>query len=102
MTLEGLPDYSVNLRRLFAWHGLSNRQVAELLGTTEKSVGQWTLGQREPSSRYLRAIAEYFAVAAVRLFGNPEAFGQDISSITRWRAVAESSAEFRRRRIRTL
>jgi transcriptional regulator with XRE-family HTH domain len=100
MTLEGLPDYSVNLRRLFAWHGLSNRQVAELLGTTEKSVGQWTLGQREPSSRYLRAIAEYFAVDAVRLFGAPEVFGQDIASVIRWRAVAENAAEFRRKRMR--
>jgi transcriptional regulator with XRE-family HTH domain len=100
VTLDGLPAYSVNLRRLLAWHGLTNKQAAELLGTTEKTIGSWTNGRSEPSGRLLREIAEYFAVDAVRLFGDPEVFGEDISSVTRWRAVAENAAEYRRKRIR--
>jgi len=98
---EQLPDYAINLRRLFAWHLHSNKDVAELLGTTEHTVGHWTNGRHEPSGKYLRAIAENYAVDAVRLFGDPIVFGDDISSHMRWRELAEN-AEQRRAQLRVV
>jgi transcriptional regulator with XRE-family HTH domain len=102
VSLEGLPDFAVNLRRLFAWHGLSNRQVSELLGATEHTVGGWLKGTREPSTKYLLLIGELFAVDPKRVFGDPEEFGQDIASVIRMRGVAEAMPEWRRRGFRSV
>jgi hypothetical protein len=102
VTFDELPDYAVNLRRLFAWHGLSNREVAQLLGATEHTVGGWLKGTREPGTKYLRLIGELFAVNPTRVFGDPEEFGQDIASVTRWRGVAEAMPEWRRRGLRSV
>jgi hypothetical protein len=102
VTFDELPDYAVNLRRLFAWHGLSNRQASELLGATEHTVGGWLKGTREPSTKYLLLIGELFAVDPKRVFGDPEAFGQDIASPMRWRGVAEAMPEWRRRGFRSI
>ena len=99
---ESQRDYAVNLRRLFAWHDMSNREVARLLGATEKTVGDWLKGRREPSSKYLLQIGQLFAVDPRRVFGDPEAFGQDIASVTRMRAVAEEMPEWRRRGFRAV
>lgn len=98
---EQLPAYAINLRRLFAWHLQSNKDVAEILGTTEHTVGHWTNGKHEPSGRFLRRIGETYAIDPVRLFGDPMAFGEDIASHLRWREMAEN-AELRRGRLRAV
>jgi hypothetical protein len=81
---DGLPDYAVNLRRLFAWHLQGNKDVAELLGAAEHSVSGWVTGKREPGGKYLRAIGELYDVNPVRMLGDPDAFGADVADPERY------------------
>jgi transcriptional regulator with XRE-family HTH domain len=97
--MKGLPDYAINLRRLFAWHLLSSQEVAQLLGAAEASVSGWITGKREPSGKYLKAIGDLFEVNPSKLFGDTDAFGESIATPDRTKAAEETIARRRRSRL---
>jgi transcriptional regulator with XRE-family HTH domain len=74
-----LSPVQVNLQRLFRWHGLNNANVAQLLGSTPHTVGDWLGGKREPGAEYLILVAELFAINPRDLHGDPREFGGVIS-----------------------
>ena len=84
-----IPEYAVNLRRLFAWHLQTNRDVAVLLGASEHSVSGWVTGKREPGTRFLKAIGELYGVDAIKMLRDPEAFGLDIADPERYHRAEE-------------
>ena len=94
--MKGLPDYAINLRRLFAWHLLSSQEAAQLLGAAEASVSGWITGRREPSAKYLKAIGELFDVNPSKLFGDTAAFGISIATPDRTKAAEENITRKRR------
>jgi transcriptional regulator with XRE-family HTH domain len=100
--MTALPDYAVNLRRLFAWHLQTNKDVAELLGAAEHSVSGWTRGTREPGAKYLRAIGDLYEVNPSKLFGDPDVFGSEIANPKRCEHAAQNIATARRARLRGL
>lgn len=100
--MKGLPDYAVNLRRLFAWHLLSNQDVARLLGATEASVSGWTTGKREPGAKYLKLLGDVFEVNISKIFGDPAVFGDSISNPRRVETAEENIAHARRARLESV
>jgi hypothetical protein len=100
--MSALPDYAMNLRRLFAWHLQSNKEVAELLGAAEHSVSGWTRGVREPGGKYLRAIGDMYEVNPSKLFGDPDVFGQEVADPKRRERADENIARARRDRLRAV
>lgn len=73
----------VNLQRLFRWHGLSNANVAALLGSTANTVGAWLGGGREPGASYVLLIGRLFGVDPRALYDAPVSFGQRIAEPSR-------------------
>jgi transcriptional regulator with XRE-family HTH domain len=52
----------VTLKELRDQSGLTQRELAYLLGVTEKAVQRWENGTRSPSRRHQKALAKRFGV----------------------------------------
>ena len=57
-------EFSQRLRELRQDKGLSMKQLAKELGTTDAAVSNWENGINEPKISYLKSIAVYFNVTA--------------------------------------
>lgn len=62
-------EFSQRLRELRQEKGLSMKQLAKELGTTDAAVSNWENGINEPKISYLKSIAVYFDVTADYLIG---------------------------------
>lgn len=62
-------EFSQRLRELRQDKGLSMKQLAKELGTTDVAVSNWENGINEPKISYLKSIAVYFNVTADYLIG---------------------------------
>ena len=62
-------EFSQRLRELRQDKGLSMKQLAKELGTTDAAVSNWENGITEPKISYLKSIAVYFNVTADYLIG---------------------------------
>lgn len=62
-------EFSQRLRELRQEKGLSMKQLAKELGTTDAAVSNWENGINEPKISYLKSIAVYFNVTADYLIG---------------------------------
>ena len=62
-------EFSQRLRELRQDKGLSMKQLAKELGTTDAAVSNWENGINEPKISYLKSIAVYFNVSADYLIG---------------------------------
>ena len=61
-----------NLKGLRKMVGLSQAQLAEKLGTTQKTVSHWETGYTEPSIAQLIDLANIFKVTLDDLVGRDE------------------------------
>lgn len=64
-----MVEFSQRLRELRQDKGLSMKQLAKELGTTDAAVSNWENGINEPKISYLKSIAVYFNVTADYLIG---------------------------------
>ncbi len=62
-------EFSQRLRELRQDKGLSMKQLAKELGTTDAAISNWENGINEPKISYLKSIAVYFNVTADYLIG---------------------------------
>lgn len=62
-------EFSQRLRELRQEKGLSMKQLAKELGTTDAAISNWENGINEPKISYLKSIAVYFNVTADYLIG---------------------------------
>ena len=67
-----MTAFSQRLRDLRTEKGLTQKQLAEILGTTDDSIYSWERGRSQPSFETLRDIARYFSVSADYLIGIEE------------------------------
>lgn len=51
-----------NIKRLREAHGMTQAQIAEIAGVTDKAVSTWENGVKEPRMGAIRRIAAYFGV----------------------------------------
>lgn len=65
-------SYAQKLRDLRTDHGLSQAQIAEILGTTKNQVGKYERGEQEMPIKHLIALCGYYGVSADYVLGLPE------------------------------
>lgn len=61
--------FAQRLRELRQEKGLSMKQLAKALDTTDAAISNWENEINEPKISYLKAIAQYFGVSADYLLG---------------------------------
>ncbi len=64
--------FSARLRELRAERGLSQKEVAEALQTTQRKISYWEMGQTEPDLASLWRLSEYFGVSIDFLIGKSD------------------------------
>lgn len=71
-----------NLKKLRTQNGLTQEQLAEVLGVSPQAVSRWELGSTYPDITLLPIIADYFDVTTDELFGmNGEKIQKEIDEI---------------------
>lgn len=61
--------FATRLRELRIEKGLSMKQLAKALNTTDAAISNWENGINEPKISYLKSIALYFGVTSDYLLG---------------------------------
>lgn len=64
--------FATRLRELRIEKGLSMKQLAKALDTTDAAISNWENCVNEPKISYLKSIAMYFGVSADYLLGLEE------------------------------
>ena len=55
-------NFPQKLKELRIENGLTQKQLADVLETTDDSIYSWERGRSQPSLEMLRSIADYFEV----------------------------------------
>ncbi|MCM1439083.1 MAG: helix-turn-helix domain-containing protein [Roseburia sp.] len=63
---------SERLKELRKGSNLSQKQLAEILHTTNSSICDWECGRAEPNLSFVVQIADYFGVSCDYLLGKTE------------------------------
>lgn len=64
-----MEKFQERLRELRIEKGLKQRQLAEILQTTDDSIFSWEKGRSQPSIEFICKICAYFEVTADYLLG---------------------------------
>jgi len=83
---------SENIKNMRKEHGLTQEQLAEVLGVTAASVSKWETGQTQPDLVLLAELAEYFAVSVDALMGH-RIPADRIAELTQQMKALEQSGE---------
>lgn len=60
------------ISRLRTEKGLSQRDLADLLGVSNGAIGMWETGKRQPDLDTVKKIASFFGISIDYLMGNPQ------------------------------
>jgi len=71
--------FGENLVRLRKRKGVSQEQLAEVLGITRQTISKWELNQSTPDLQYTVQISEYFNVSLDYLIKGEETIVTDVS-----------------------
>ena len=61
--------FAENLKLLRKWKNIGQKELAEILQISAKTVSHWETGYTEPSIAQLIAIADYFDLSIDELVG---------------------------------
>lgn len=64
-----MPNFNIRLRELRNIKGLSQQQLADIVGMSKSSINMYERGDREPGLELLEAFADYFNVDMDYLMG---------------------------------
>lgn len=64
--------FSINLKKLRAEKGLSQQELAEIIGMSKSSINMYERGEREPGIETIQRLAHFFNVSVDRLFYDME------------------------------
>lgn len=56
-------------------HDMSQRDLAEQIGCSQKSIDYWEKGEAEPSAKFICALADRFSCSTDYLLGREDDFG---------------------------
>ena len=65
-----MPDFSERLKKLRKSKNLTQKQLGENIGTSERGIQNYELGTRKPTYDILISLAKYFNVPLDYLVGN--------------------------------
>lgn len=63
------------LKELRIENGLTQSQFAEAIGTSQKNISRWELGETEPSAYYIKKIAEFYKITTDYILGVEDGSG---------------------------
>ena len=63
------------LKDLRTESGLTQLQFAQAIGTSQKNISRWELGETEPSAYYLKKIAEFYQITTDYILGVEDDLG---------------------------
>ena len=69
-----------NLQMYRERRGMTRADLADAIGVTSKSIGNWERGDRDPSTSYLSALAKVLEVSKADLIGETNATVQNTIS----------------------
>ena len=81
-----------NLDRIRKEKGYSRKQLAEVLGVTDKTIGNYINGEKEPSFKKLFALADFLKVSVASLTGENN-FSNNLPNIEK--LIKDKIFEFR-------
>ena len=64
--------FSERLKSLRIQHNLTQKQIAEFLGTSQPSYQNWEKGTRKPSRNTIQKLADFFNVSTDYLLGKTD------------------------------
>jgi transcriptional regulator with XRE-family HTH domain len=64
-----MAAFPERLRQLRMFHNVTQAQLAEAIGTTDRACRRYEAGENEPTLSVLQAIADFFDVSADYLMG---------------------------------
>ena len=67
-----MNTFSIRLKELRKEKGLTQKQVADILGISDKGYGYYELGQREPSIEGIKTLCDLYDVSADYLIGRSD------------------------------
>lgn len=59
-----MTNFPKRLKDLRIEKGVTQKQLAEILGTTDDSIYSWEHGRSQPSLEMLRSLVNYFEISA--------------------------------------
>ena len=63
------------IKQLRLEHDMSQRDLSEKIGCSQKSIDYWEKGAAEPTARFICALADCFECSADYLLGREDDFG---------------------------
>lgn len=65
----------LRLKALRKERGVSQRTLAERIGSSQKSIDYWEKEQAEPTAKFICALADFFGCSVDYLLGREDDFG---------------------------
>lgn len=65
----------LRLKTLRKEKNISQRALAERIGSSQKSIDYWEKEQAEPTAKFISALADFFGCSADYLLGREDDFG---------------------------
>lgn len=87
--------FAVRLRELFEENNITQAAVAEKLGTTRQTIGNWLLGKSQPDFETLVKLSDLFETTTDYLLGRTETktVETNIRSVCDYTGLSEEAAE---------
>ena len=67
-----MGSYMIRLKELRLEKGLNQKELAEIIDTTQRNVSNWENGNSEPDIQMMLKMAKFFEVSVDYLLGNTE------------------------------
>ncbi len=65
-------NFGEHLKRLRTKHGITQKQLGEAIGASERGIQNYEMGTRKPTYDMLIALADYFDVSLDYLVGRSD------------------------------
>ena len=73
--------FSDNIRNIRLQRGMTQRDVADGLGTSQSAIAMWETGSREPDFKTIQRIANYFNVPMSSILPSSESIDDDYVNV---------------------
>jgi len=64
--------FAERLKQLRLQHGLTQKELAKVMGVSSSAVGMWEIGRNEPDYKTLKRLADFFKVSIDYLLGKTD------------------------------
>lgn len=87
--------FAVRLRKLFEENNVTQSNIAEKLGTTRQTIGNWLLGKSQPDFETLVKLADHFETTTDYLLGRTDAktVDTDIRAVCDYIGLSETAVD---------